>query len=146
MQSPYVGLQHRPQAFVQRTHRFVEQKQRGLGNQRAGESDALALSAAQGVDPAAIFARQVKQRQRGFCLGAAFGPGHAANTKAILGIAASGQMRKQRVMLEYGGDRATMRRHAAHVRATDAKLGGLVWRFEARQDAQQRGLSRAGRP
>ncbi|MCY1450860.1 hypothetical protein D9M71_676970 [compost metagenome] len=71
---------------VEGAQRFVEQQDRRLGDQRAGQGHALALAAGQLGDIAIGEFRQAQSIQPVQRLPAPLGPGHAAHLQAELDV------------------------------------------------------------
>ena len=136
------------QIGVERAERFVEQNEARLGDERARQGDALALSAGNLVDPARFEtgeADEVDHRVHALAQ-FVFHERDALRTvlKAKGDVRKNRKMRKQRKILEDETDAAAERRRADHL-TTGENDRSRIRIFEAGDDAQQHCLARTAR-
>jgi hypothetical protein len=133
------------QLQVQRPQRLVEQEHRRAVDQRAGQRDALALAARQLAGLARAHLIELHQRQHLLRAPAALGRGDLADHEAVLDVVEYRHVGEQRVVLEHRVDVALVGRHPLDVDAVDGDMA-RVRLLESGDQAQARGLARAGRP
>ena len=128
---------------VERPERFVEQHQGRLRHEGAGEGDALALTARDGGDGAALEPREAHEVDHGphpvrdgARRGAVVGPVLQPEGDVLL----HGQVREQREVLEHEADVAPVGGPTGQ-RLAAQRHGAGVERLEARDGAQQDGLA-----
>ncbi len=103
------------QLEVERAERLVQQQHAGPVDERAGERDALALSARELARLAAGERVEPHERERLDGALAPLGLGDALDAQAVLDVLLHGHVREQRVVLEDRVDVALVRRARGHV-------------------------------
>ncbi len=98
------------QGHVEGAQRLVEQQDRRLDDQCAGQRHALPLAAGELVDATRAEAREPDQGQCRLDLRRALGPRHAPHGQTEADIAGDRQVREQGIVLEHGRGRAARRR------------------------------------
>ncbi len=133
-----------PQERIERRQRLVKQQDLRLGDQRAGERDALLLAAGElRRQPARILAHRHQLEQ----LAGALVPRRLVDAAHLQGegdVVDHGQMRKQRVGLEHHRRAALGRRQVGDVLAAQDDVARAD-RLVARDHPQGRGLAATGR-
>ena len=145
------AAQFLPHLRVERAERLVEQQHFRFHGERAGERDALALAAGKLRRKSFGQRFELDELQQFFHAGADFvfrrprffGP----DAQAERDVFKHAQVPEQRVMLKGKTGLALARGNLRHVLAVkqDLRLAGIVGKFQAGDDAQQRGLAGTGR-
>ena len=107
------------QELVERRQRLVEQQHARVGDQRAGERDALLLAAGELAPACARRSAAICTRSSISRALAALRLADAAHLQIEGDVVEAGQMREQRVVLEHHGGAALHRRQADHRLAVD---------------------------
>ena len=139
---PQLDLHFLAQPAVERAEGLVEQQHLGLGDQSAGQGNALLLAARQLARLALLEPRQPDQGQH-----VAHPPGdlarrRAAHREAEGDVVEHGHVGKQRVVLEHHADAATAHRDVLHRYPADGDFAA-VGLDKAGDGAQQGGLAAA---
>ncbi len=127
---------------VERRKRFVQQQQAGPCGQRAGQGHALLLAARELARVLGARGRQADQFQQLVNARLDLALLRAAVDEAVAHVVRDRQIGKERVRLEHDAVVALVRRQPRDVLAVLQDLSGRL-RFQARDDAQQRGLAAA---
>lgn len=133
------------QLLVERPQRFVHQHQFGVKDQRAGQSDALLLTARKLLRVAAGELPQTHHVQHLLHLGVDFRSRKLAHRQWKAQVLGDRHVWKQRVILKDHADVALVWRHLVDHLVTEADLAGS-WRLEARQHHQTGRLARTRGP
>ncbi len=144
MEAAELLLHLRAHGEVERGQRLVEQKDVGLGSERAGESDSLSLSTGDLCRHPVGEVGQADQLEHRERPPPALGPGHAADLQPEGDVLEHGQVWKQRVALECEAEPALLRRRARDPAPVEIDVPGRR-RLEPCDDAQQRRLAAARR-
>ena len=132
------------QEFVQRRKRFVQKQHLGVGDQRAGQRDALLLAARKlGRDPVGEV-EKLNPVQHLTRLVAPLGGRHAVDPQAEGDVVGQRQMREQRVVLEHQRGATAAGPDRGHILTPDGDGAGCR-RLMPRDHAQKRGLAAARR-
>ena len=130
------------QLQIQRAQRLVQQQHVRLVDQRAGNGDALLLTARKRIHAALAIAGQVDQAQHLIHTAVDFAAAHLFDLEAKGDVIPHVQVRKQRVLLEHRIDAALIGRHIGDVLAlVNYPAGGGI--LKAADQAQGGGLSAA---
>ena len=144
LQALDLDLHVEPEVAVERGERLVEQQDRGLDGERAGERHPLLLAARQLARQALAEAAELDDVEEARDAGLDLGPAHAAGAQAVSHVFHHGHVREERVVLEDDADVALVGRQMIDRRAVDPHAsGGLA--NEARDHAQKGGLAAARR-
>ena len=141
-----LGAHALAQLGVEIGQRLVEQQDRRLDHQRAGERDALLLAAGQLVRVAALEPGEIDQRQRLLDLPARRGRRNLAQLEPEHDVLEHVLVRPHRVVLEHHAHAARLRRHHRGGRRQRPAVDldrALVGRDVAGDQAQGRGLAAA---
>jgi hypothetical protein len=130
--------------LVEVGERLVHQADRRLGDDGAGQRDALLLPARELVGPAMPQLREAQHAGRAPKPFLAFGTRRAARAQPEDDVLGDREMRKQRVVLEHHGHAALLRRQARDVAPVQEDAAGML-RIETRNDPQQGRFATAGR-
>src|SRR5581483_11437976 len=122
-----------------------EQQQLGRYRERAGERDALLLTAAELAGPALVESFEAREPQHRLAALRALRLRNAALAHAVFDIGGDRHVRKQRIVLEHEPDIAPISRQAGDIRAEDRDRP-MIDRLEARHQPQRRGLAASGWP
>src|ERR1039458_5291993 len=133
------------QLQVERAERLVEQQQRWLEHQAAGDGHALALTARELIDALVRGAGEADPLEHGVGLLSALRFVHNAARAPEGDVLADRHHRNRRQRLHHHIDRPTVRCHAVHAAPTDLDSAAVRHR-EAGDHAQQRRLAAARRP
>ena len=128
---------------VQRGQGFVEQQDAGLIHEGSRQGDALALAAAELADGAMLQFGQLHEVQRGGDPGGGLLASDATHAKREGDVVADAEVGEQCQRLEDDAELTGVRGAAGHAAAADDDVAA-VGVEQARDDAQQRGLARAG--
>jgi hypothetical protein len=134
-----------PHMEVQGGERLVEQQNRRLRRQRAGQRDALFLAAREFARQARLITFEPHEREQFADPARRLLARRAADVEREADVLANGHVREERVVLGDEPDSAPAGRHVGNVRAVDQNAAG-VGMVETGNDAQQRRFSAARRP
>ena len=131
------------QLEIERGERLVEQQHLRARRERPGERDPLLLTAGKLGRAARGEIQELDHRQHfaGAAVGVLLGPALAAQPEGD--VFEHGHVQEQRVLLEHGVDRPSMRRQRRDVFAMQPDRAGADV-FEPGDAAQERGLAAAG--
>ena len=137
-----LNLERPPELRVQGAERFVEQEHAWVQHERARERHALLLSTGKLVRLAPFEAVEANQGER-FADPASFLLLlHVREVEAEGDVVLDGEVREERVVLEYGVDRPSVRRTFRDVGPSEQDPSGRGL-FEARDEAERRRLATA---
>ena len=132
------------QVRIEAAKRLIQKQHGRAGDERAGEADALLLSAGQLARQAIVEPDQAHHLERFGDARAYFFAWDAPHLQAECDIAEDRQMREQREVLEHDADVALVRRNFGDLATADHDgAAGKV--FETRDDAQDRRFPAAAR-
>ena len=116
------------QRAVERAERLVEHEEPGRGRERAGERDALLLTARQFGDPAVLEALESDERERLACTRFGFGARPPLHAEPEDHVADDVAMREERVVLEHQAELTAVRRHRREIDAVPSHAPGRLGR------------------
>ena len=149
LERPYLEAHLLAQVRVEVRQRFVEKHYLRLGDQRAGERDALLLSAGELRRQAFLKAGEVDAVDGLLCAPRGLFLLHLLHLQRIVDVFSYRHVRPDRVVLEDDAERALVRRHHYLFRRRRLRHAAYlhrsgVGRLEARYHAQHDGLAAAG--
>ncbi len=124
LQTLQLGAHPYAQERVERGERFVEKQDLRIGDQRAGEGDALLLAPGKLGGQALSELRHVDEREHLRRLGLPFGFAGAAHLQAERHIAEHGEVREQRVGLEHHRSAPACGRQVGDVGIAEQNVAG----------------------
>ena len=133
-----------PKLQIERAERFVEQQHLWRVHERAGECDALSLTAGELHGLAVPEVREVHHSENLSDSSLALGTRYPFDPQAVADVVCNGHVRKERVVLKDGVDVALVRSAVRHVSAAELDCA-LVGSLEACNQTQRRCLARSGR-
>ena len=119
LQALDLDLHVEPQVAVERGERLVEQQDRRLDGERAGERHALLLAARELARQAIAEAAELHRLEEAIDLGGDLRPAHAARAQAVGDVLRHRHVREQGVVLEDDADVALVGRQVVDRRAVD---------------------------